>query len=47
MKETTKIAKANVTQIKMLGGYCEIKNPAKRAMARKSTNRKLVRTVFV
>jgi hypothetical protein len=46
-KEITKTAKANVTQINMAGGYCEIKNPDRRAITRKKTNRRFVRTVFV
>jgi hypothetical protein len=46
-KETMKTAKANATQINMVGWYCEIKNPDRRAMPRKNTNRRFVRTVFV
>jgi hypothetical protein len=42
-----KIARANVTQIIMEGGYCEIKNPDRKAMARKNDSRRFVRTAFV
>ena len=42
--ETTKMPKANVTQIKISGGYCEIKNPTRRAMIRKETNKICGRT---
>jgi hypothetical protein len=42
-----KTAKANVTQINMVGGYWEIKNPDKRATTRKKTSRRFMRTVFV
>ena len=42
-----KTAKANVTQSNMVGGYCETKNPDRRAITRKKTNRRFVRTVFV
>ena len=46
-KETMKTARANVTQINIVGGYCEIKNPNRRAMARKNDSKKFVRTAFV
>jgi hypothetical protein len=45
--ETTKMANASVAQINMDGGCCEIKNPARRAITRKNTSRRCVRTVFV
>jgi hypothetical protein len=40
-----KIAIAKVTQIKMVGGYWEIKKPTRRATARKKMSRRFVRTV--
>jgi hypothetical protein len=46
MNEIIKMAKARVTQIKIVGGYCEIRNPTRRAIARKKISRRLVRTVF-
>jgi hypothetical protein len=45
INDTIKMANAKVTQIKIVGGYCEIRNPARRAIPRKKTNRKCVRTV--
>jgi hypothetical protein len=45
--ETMKIANARVAQIKMVGGYCEINNPARRAIAIKKIKRRCVRKVFV
>jgi S-methylmethionine-dependent homocysteine/selenocysteine methylase len=45
--EIAKMAKASVAQINMVGGCCEIKNPTRRAITRKNTNRSCIRTVFV
>jgi len=45
-KETVKMAKARAPQIKKVGGYCEIRNPVRSAIARKKTSRRFVRTVF-
>jgi hypothetical protein len=45
--EIVKMAKASAPQIRISGGYCEIKNPATRAIARKKTNRRCVRTVII
>ena len=45
--EIVKIASAKVPQIKMEGGYCEIRNPDRRAMPVKKIRRIGVRTVFV
>jgi hypothetical protein len=46
-KEIINIARARAAHIKIVGGYCEIRNPDKRAMARKNTSSRFVRTVFV
>ena len=46
-KETIKMAKARTPQIKKEGGYCDIKNAARRAIATKIIRRRCVRTVFV
>jgi hypothetical protein len=46
INDTINMANARVAHIKIVGGYCEIKNPARRAMNRKRTNRRCVRTVF-
>jgi hypothetical protein len=47
MKDKINIANVTAAHIKIVGGYCEIKNPDRRAMARKNANRRFVRTVFV
>jgi hypothetical protein len=47
MKDTINIANARAAHIKIFGGYCEIKNPDRRAITRKNTSRRFVRTVFV
>lgn len=46
MKETKKIARAMAPQIRNIGGYCEIRNPASRAITIKKISRRGVRTVF-
>ncbi len=47
INDTIKMANARVAQIKITGGYCEIKNPARRAIAIKNIKRRCVRKVFV
>jgi hypothetical protein len=47
MNDTINIANARAAHIKIVGGYCEIKNPDRRAITRKKINRRFVRTVFV
>jgi hypothetical protein len=47
MNDRINIANARVAHIKIIGGYCEIKNPERRAITRKKTNRRFVRTVSV
>jgi hypothetical protein len=46
MNDIINIANARVAHIKIVGGYCEIKNPDRRAITRKQTNRRFMRTVF-
>jgi hypothetical protein len=46
-KEMVKMAKAKVIQIKISGGYCDIKNADRRAIAIKNIRSRCVRTVFV
>jgi hypothetical protein len=46
MKDTINIAAARVIHIKIVGGYCEIKNPDRRAIAKKNINRRFARTVI-
>jgi hypothetical protein len=47
MNDMINIAIARVAHIKIVGGYCEIKNPDRRAITKKKANRRFVRTVFV
>ena len=39
------MAKASVAHIKIVGGYCEIRNPARRAIPKEKTDKRCVRTV--
>jgi len=46
MNDTINIAKPRSPQITIKGGYCEIRNPARRANAIKNTNKILDRTII-
>ena len=45
MNDRVKMAQPIAKPIKISGGYCEIRNPDRRAMARKKIRRRCVRTI--
>ena len=45
MNDKVKMAQTMATPIKISGGYCDIRNPVRRAIARKKMRRRCVRTI--